>query len=178
MKSSLKYLDEAKQALGMNSDYEMSKWLNAPRATISNWRHGRNVMDDYAAARIAEALGIDPLEVIAAANVEREEERGEKGKERGEYWRKVFARCAAACLLVAAGAFETKELKALESGANAHYAQLRRRLRRALGTLKMALRGLLKTTETRSHEHPPEKDPRQENAQADARRHPLQAAAA
>lgn len=109
MKTTLEYLDTAKKALGIESDYGIAQYLNVTRQAINNWRKNRQVMDDYAAAKIAEALGLNPMEVIAAANLERE-----KGEERKSYWRKVFEACAAACLLLSAGAFEIKDLQAAE----------------------------------------------------------------
>jgi transcriptional regulator with XRE-family HTH domain len=78
MKRTIEYLDEAKEALGLTSDYSLAKWLNVKQNTVSQYRTGARVIDDYAAARIAEALKIDPLEVIAAANYEREKDEGRK----------------------------------------------------------------------------------------------------
>ena len=41
-------------------------------------------MDDYTAAKVANVLKINPLEVIAAANAERE-----KDSQKAEFWRKL-----------------------------------------------------------------------------------------
>lgn len=87
MKTTINYLDEAKQKLGIESDYAMAKWLGVGRAAVSNWRVKRNFIDDYAAAKIAEALGIDPMMVIAAANAEREKDVEKRG-----YWKKYYER--------------------------------------------------------------------------------------
>lgn len=93
MKTTLDYIKEAKAALGIQSDYALAKWLGITRHAVSGYQTGNRIIDDYTAAKIAEALGIDPLEVIAVANMERE-----KDEKRQAYWRKIFQHCAAACL--------------------------------------------------------------------------------
>ena len=86
MKTSMEYLDEAKEKIGISSDNGISKELKITRSAISNYRSGNYIMDDFTAAKIAEILEIDPIIVIAAANAERE-----KG-ERKEYWEKLAKR--------------------------------------------------------------------------------------
>lgn len=71
MKTTIQYLDEAKVALGIASDYALAKALGIRTTTISNYRSGRNHFDDATAMKVAVILKIDPLEVVAAANVER-----------------------------------------------------------------------------------------------------------
>lgn len=71
MKTTTQYLDSAKSVLGIGSDYALAKALGIRTTTISNYRSGRNHFDDATAIKIAAILKIDPLEVIAAANVER-----------------------------------------------------------------------------------------------------------
>lgn len=109
MKTTIEYLDDVKQRLEIKSDYELAKFLKVPRGTISRYQGKQRVIDDYTAAKIAEALGINPMEVIAAANAERE-----KDEKRKDYWRKVFASCAAACLLLMAGTLANQAL--MDSG--------------------------------------------------------------
>jgi len=87
MKSTIMYVDEAKAKMSIESDYAMAKWLGVGRAAVSNWRVGRNVIDDYAAAKIAEVLELNPMEIIAAANIERE-----KDEERKRFWQKYWER--------------------------------------------------------------------------------------
>lgn len=50
-------------------------------------------MDDYTAAKIANVLEINPLEVIAAANAERE-----KHAEKREFWEKLAKMTATAAI--------------------------------------------------------------------------------
>lgn len=86
MKSTIEYLDEAKKKVGKESDRQFGIWAGIKANSMSQYRTGIRTIDDYAAAKIAEALKIDPMIVIAAANAERE-----KG-ERREYWEKVSKR--------------------------------------------------------------------------------------
>lgn len=71
MKGTVDYLDDAKQALRVESDYALAKALNIRASTISGYRAGRSHFDETTALKIAEACGIDPMEVIAAAAYER-----------------------------------------------------------------------------------------------------------
>jgi protein-disulfide isomerase-like protein with CxxC motif len=119
MKKTTDYLNDLKQKLGIVTDYELAKFLKTPRGTISRYQGKQRVLDDYTAAQVAEALGIDPMEVIAAANAERE-----KDKKKQEYWRKLLQNMAInTCLLIATAL----TINSLESGAisqNMHYATL------------------------------------------------------
>lgn len=104
MKKTTDYLNDAKKTLGVDSDYAMAKFLNVSGATISRYMSGDRIIDDYAAAKIAGALGIDAMIVIAAANAERE-----KTVERKDYWRNFYERlggmaasiAVAGCIVIA-----------------------------------------------------------------------------
>lgn len=87
MKKTTDYLDDAKKTLGIDSDYAMAQFLGVTRMAVSSYRAGKRIIDDYAAAKIAGALGIDAMIVIAAANAERE-----KTVERKDYWRNFYER--------------------------------------------------------------------------------------
>jgi transcriptional regulator with XRE-family HTH domain len=67
----IEYLDAAKVRLGITSDYALAKKLGISQPAISNYRSGRSRIDDDVALTIAEILGLNPLQVIAAANAER-----------------------------------------------------------------------------------------------------------
>ncbi len=79
--NTLEYLDAAKQKLGMDSDYELAKHMKWSTSQMSHYRLKRRTMDDFQAARIAEVLEKDPMELIAVANAERAKDEEEKG-----YW--------------------------------------------------------------------------------------------
>jgi hypothetical protein len=63
-------LDKAKEALGLESDYALAKALEVNNGTIAGYRKGTRQPDAYAAARLALALGRDPLELIAEIEAE------------------------------------------------------------------------------------------------------------
>jgi len=84
MKSTIEYLDEAKNRLEIDSDNKIAALIGIKREGISNYRSGRSRMDDYVAARIAEILNISKIEVIGTANYERE-----KNERKKEYWKTV-----------------------------------------------------------------------------------------
>jgi hypothetical protein len=98
MKASIEYLDEAKAKVGIESDYGFAKHVGITRGAMSNYRNKVSVMDDYTATKIAEALEINPMVVIAAANAERE-----KDGEKKDYWQKYWSRLGgmAAAILIA-----------------------------------------------------------------------------
>lgn len=89
----INYIDEAKRRLGISSDYGMAKELGMTRGAFAHYKSGRRVIDDYTAAKLAEVLKINPLEVIAAANAERE-----KDSQKAEFWRKLASGAQGAIL--------------------------------------------------------------------------------
>ncbi|MFD2449997.1 helix-turn-helix domain-containing protein [Vogesella fluminis] len=52
--------------------------LKMHRNSVNSYKRGERIMDDYACIVVAEYLGIDPLEIIAAANMEREKAKPER----------------------------------------------------------------------------------------------------
>jgi plasmid maintenance system antidote protein VapI len=125
MKTTTEYLDTAKTAINAPSDYALAKWLGVTKQAIYGYRAGRTIIDDYTALKIAEAIGVNPLEVIAAANLERE-----KNEKKREVWRKVYSRYTTASLMffsVFSGAYSEewkKTLQVIDRQQNIHYAQL------------------------------------------------------
>lgn len=71
MRTTVEYLDEIKDRHGLPSDYAIAKKLGLTTQAISRYRHGQSYFDDDACIRVAEALDINPLEVIVSANRER-----------------------------------------------------------------------------------------------------------
>lgn len=82
MKASKEYLEEALSAMGDVSDTEKAKALKIAGSTLSLYRSGDRKMDDYACIMVARVLGLDPMEIIAACQEERE-----KSEERREFWK-------------------------------------------------------------------------------------------
>jgi hypothetical protein len=87
------YLDAVKRRLSLESDYALAQHLDLTRQSISNLRGG-GVMSATTAAKVAAILGLDPMRVIADAELERGSDV--------QLWRRL--RDAAATVLVAIGA--------------------------------------------------------------------------
>lgn len=81
MKTTLEYLEEAKNAKGITSDNAFGLSIGITRASMSSYKLHKTVMDDYTCIQIAAILEINPMEIIAAANYERE-----KTGEKKEFW--------------------------------------------------------------------------------------------
>jgi len=69
--NTLEYLDAVKTRHHLPSDYALAKRLGVAPQNISSYRSGRRIIDDDMALAIAMELQINPLEVIACANIER-----------------------------------------------------------------------------------------------------------
>lgn len=67
----IEYLNATKAQLGIQSDYALAAELGVTRSAISKLQQGGVSFGDDVALKIADILGRNPLEVIAAANSER-----------------------------------------------------------------------------------------------------------
>jgi hypothetical protein len=65
------YLDAAKRALNIESDYALAAHLALTKQAISKLRQGRLVMSNTTAAKIAHILDVPAIRVIADAELER-----------------------------------------------------------------------------------------------------------
>lgn len=75
------YLDASKAALQIESDYALAKKWEVSRFDISEVRRGKQPMTPYYCARVAEALNLEPMRVLADV-----ESQQEKNLERKRYW--------------------------------------------------------------------------------------------
>lgn len=96
MKTTNEFLDAVKVRHGIESDYALAKLLGVRHTNISNYRTGRSTMSNQTAVKIAELLAMKPMEVIAAAEME----RAKNEKERG-FWMRY---AAALCMIVGVSA--------------------------------------------------------------------------
>jgi predicted transcriptional regulator len=94
MKSTEQYLGEVKDRLELPSDYAIAKALGVTRAAVSRYRMGHSMPDDLVCARIAEILGIEPMEVIAATNYQRS-----KTDEARRLWESIWGKVVGAIAL-------------------------------------------------------------------------------
>jgi plasmid maintenance system antidote protein VapI len=86
-------LDAVKERNGWPTDYRMAKELGVPQSSVSNWRIGRRNLGDVHALKIADALEISPLQVIAIAAASRCKD-AESRKRWREWGREVARMCA------------------------------------------------------------------------------------
>jgi len=82
-----KVLDDAKAELGIDSDYKLAKYLEISNGYIAEWRRGKRIPDAYACMRLADALKIDPIQLLAQIEAETE-----KNEARRNYWRALSER--------------------------------------------------------------------------------------
>ncbi|MDF0607203.1 hypothetical protein HZU77_016425 [Neisseriaceae bacterium TC5R-5] len=83
MKTAIEYLEDAEKKLGtVGNDSATARALKTTPQSIHNYKKGHSKMDDYHCIRVAQVLGIDPIEIIAAVQEERE-----KSSEKKEFWR-------------------------------------------------------------------------------------------
>lgn len=134
MKNVKFYLNQLANHTETGSDYAIAKLLGISRARISGYRTGKSLFDDEMCMKVAEVLGLDPLEVIAAMNAIRAKSQAQKS-----FWEKTYARItgtAAAVTLALAlslGSSVPSPTYAAENlDNNTYYAKLRRRLRTLL----------------------------------------------
>lgn len=88
------YLDAAKARLNLQSDYELARRLDLSNKTIPAIRKGERHLPLDVAFRIAITLEIDPAQVVADL-----EEQREKNAKRRSFWRSFQSR--AACMVAA-----------------------------------------------------------------------------
>ncbi|WP_081885010.1 helix-turn-helix domain-containing protein [Paraburkholderia kururiensis] len=115
MKSTQQYLDEVKARLDIESDYAAAKALGVTRAAVSKYRLGISMPDDLVCARIAEILGVEVMEVIAATNYQRA-----KSDDARHLWEGIWGKAAGAIALsltaCAVGLSVAPTSKAADSG--------------------------------------------------------------
>lgn len=81
MKLIADYVEEAKEKSGVKSDRAFSLHIGGSEGLVSKWINEGKHPEDYYCIRIAEILRINPLEIIAAANWERE-----KSQDKKDWW--------------------------------------------------------------------------------------------
>lgn len=71
MKTSIELLEETKLKAGLKTDTALAKWLGVPRHVLGNYRRDVGFMSEQTAKRIAAALELDHMYVMACNQVER-----------------------------------------------------------------------------------------------------------
>lgn len=88
------YLDAAKRAMEVTSDYKLAQRLGTSKQTISAYRTGAQWPDNYIVIKIAIALNLDPVGVLADLESQRE-----KRPERAAFWKSFLSRAALLAVL-------------------------------------------------------------------------------
>ena len=95
MKTTVQYLDAVRIRLNLPSDYAVAKTLGITTAAVSKYRNGHGGFDDLTAAKVAEILDVEALEVISACNFARAKDDRTK-----DLWEAIWGKAAGA---IAAG---------------------------------------------------------------------------
>ena len=83
----IELLDQTKERLQVKSDYALAKALQINQARLTDYRKGTRHPDPYALTKIALALDLDPLALIAEF-----EARTEKNATRKGFWENFLRR--------------------------------------------------------------------------------------
>ena len=118
MKTTVEFLDEAKRALDIERDTDLSRAIRVTKQTISMLRNGESCFSDETARRVADVLGIDPAYVIACAYAERSRDPQIK-----QVWVRVAQAFATLAITagVSVGVAPTPSEAALHNGLSIHY---------------------------------------------------------
>lgn len=90
-------LDKAKKAVNAKSDADLARSLGVTRASVSNWRTGRNYPDTVQCATLAGLSGEPLAKVLGMVGAARAISRDEKA-----VWQRLAASAAALVLLLGA----------------------------------------------------------------------------
>ena len=72
-----KFLDAAIDLKRFKTDKELAAWLEVTPAAISQYRSGARTMDNEKCVKLALELGIDPVKIIMATDMDRAERSGQ-----------------------------------------------------------------------------------------------------
>lgn len=116
------YLDAAKAAAGIQSDYALAKRLGITHQAISNYRQGRHTADHVTAGKLAELLDVDPVRVIADIEIERATR-----PEQRRLWERIAAKVAAGVLVAIGASIAAPTPAGANEAAAVYYVKRRRR---------------------------------------------------
>lgn len=119
MKTTVQYLDAVKRKLNLPSDYAAAKSLGITRAAVSKYRVGISGFDDLTAVRVAEILGLDPMEVIAASNAERSKDAAARA-----VWERLWGKATGVTVQRAAAAVAACAIGLAVAPSPAHSASM------------------------------------------------------
>lgn len=89
------YLNAARDALNMTSDYQLAHYLKTPPQRLSAYRKGKEWPDNYIVMQLAMALKLDPVSVLA--DLESQHERNPVKK---AFWQSFYSRAGTLAVLL------------------------------------------------------------------------------
>lgn len=127
--TTVRLLDAWKAKKGIDSDYKAAQELGVSRGTPSNWRNGQSHARPALAARMAQDLGLDDLQAMAAV----EADRSHDGNDRRAWQRHGRALFAALVVGIAVtGPVQARHLQPVQThqiGMHDPLCEIRRRRR-------------------------------------------------
>ncbi len=75
---SVKFIDDAIIKSGLKNDFALCKKIGWSSGQMSQYRNGKRIMDNEACIALALEIGIDPMRIIMAADIDRAERAGQK----------------------------------------------------------------------------------------------------
>jgi hypothetical protein len=89
------WIDRVKSAKGWESDYRVAKELGTSRAVVSSYRAKTPTMDEEMAFKVALALDVDPVVILADQAMERAKSEPAK-----KAWKEVLDKLGASQLYI------------------------------------------------------------------------------
>lgn len=125
MFTTVELLDALKLKTGAASDYALAPILGVTRASVSNWRTGKDTFSDSMAIKVAEMLDLDAGIVLVSINGERAKTETQKAM-----WASMFEKLGgvAAGLVIGLSAVSPSPAQAVEQANSVYYVKSRRRL--------------------------------------------------
>ena len=84
MKNTCEFLDAIKAKNSLTSDYQLAKLLGCTPSAIGNYRHGKSMLSDEYALKVADLLGLEGGYVLACIAAERS--KNERVKKAWAWW--------------------------------------------------------------------------------------------
>lgn len=105
------YINAAKAAMQIESDNELAKRMGVHRARISQYRSGNQWPDNYVVIKLAIALNLDPVAVLADLESQRDKRPG-----RAEFWRSFLSRAVPVVVLAVTLALSSTAISPAAAG--------------------------------------------------------------
>jgi len=89
------YMARLRELAARPTVYAVAQLLDLPEQTVRNYAKGKSCPDTFGCVRIAELLDLDPMQVIADVEAEREKDEGRRAR-----WRELSRKLGGSALVV------------------------------------------------------------------------------